>query len=180
MNQKRYNRLFILLLIAVFFTGCTPYVVTTPLDEPLDGDAICCIGSIADELPIDMKDEDKPTLEEIEKFKDHLYNELNQKGLLELAGCGGTDTRYEVSGSVIDFKRGSGVARFVIGFGVGNAKMVTSLKLVDVGSGETVFAGNFPAQVSDWMTKGDEIFKTTARNFAKAVEKQQKKALKKK
>lgn len=180
MNRKYYIKPVLLSLVIVLVAGCTPYVVTTPLKEPLENDGICCIGSITDELPIDMEEEDKPTLEEIEKFKDHLYNEINRKGVLEMAGCGGSDTRYEVSGSVIEFKRGSGVARFVIGFGVGNAKMVTSLRLVDVVNDQTVFAGNFPAQVSDWMTKSDEIFKTIARNFAKAVEKQQKKALKNK
>lgn len=164
-------------VLSVLFAGCTPYVVTTPLEKPVDTQSLCCIGAITDELPGDMEIEKKPTMEEIDRFKDILDSQLKKKNFFEYVTCDDPETRYEVTGSIIEFRRGSGAVRFLIGFGLGNARLVATLKLVDKTSDETVFSGNFRAEVGDWMTKGDQIFNVVAKNFAKAIEKQQKKAL---
>lgn len=166
-----------LLAITILFIGCTPYVVTIPLEEAIETSSVCCIGAITDELPLDIEDEDKPTAEEIEKFKVLLQNELIKTDILVITGCGDPESRYEVTGGILEYKRGSGAVRFLIGFGLGNAKLLVTLKLVDRTSRETVFAGNFPAEVGDWLTGSDKIYNMVAKNFAKAVKKQQKKAL---
>jgi hypothetical protein len=176
--MNRFRTLVVLVVTFCFLLSCTNYVITTPLTTPLKSTDTCAIGIITDELPSDMDIEAKPTLEEIKMFKDELDYSLNDRGVLQMIDPS-SGPAYEVTGGVLEFKRGSGVARFFIGFGVGNAKLTVALRLVDrANSDKVIFAGNFSAQVSDWTTKGDEMYKTAAKNFAKAIQKQLKKLAK--
>ncbi|HBZ01027.1 MAG TPA: hypothetical protein DEO84_06875 [candidate division Zixibacteria bacterium] len=169
----RYHKLLIAgAILAVL--ACTPYVITTPLKVPFNSIDYCTIGLITDELPTDMDLEKKPTLEEIDKLKDEIDHQLSEQEIFQMIGRD-EKADYEVNGSVLNFSRGSGVARFFIGFGVGSAKLTVALRLVDKSdstANKVVFAGNFSAQVSDWATKGDQMYKTTAINFAKALKKE--------
>lgn len=169
-----------LILIICFITACTPYIITTPLENPLVPPKTCTIGSITDELPMDMDEDKKPTLEEINNFKNLLYNELNSKEIFKMLHHGDNDAHYELTGGVLEFKKGSGWLRFLFGLGIGNARLVVSLELTDKKNNDIVFGGNFTGEVDDWMTSGNQIFRMVARNFAKALENQIKKRNKKK
>jgi hypothetical protein len=170
--MKGQKQIAITFCMIALFISCTPYVITTPLSVPFESSQRCAIGEIADALPADMDIEKKPTIEEINMFKDELDYVLNEKDVFEMVDYSG-DPIYEVSGDLLSFKRGSGVARFFIGFGIGSAKMTIALKLIDLAdSSKVIFAGNFSAEVSDWATKGDQMYKTTANNFAKALKKE--------
>lgn len=165
----------ILVLSAVMVSGCAkPYAITTSLDASLEQPAGFRVGTINDALPPDLDLEDRPSAEDIDKFEQFLIEEIeNRKLNLELDNgeyCG-----YEINASLLDYKKGSGFLRFLIGFGAGGSKVVTEVKLVDLGTGETVFGGNFDGKISSWMEKGSSMFKSVARNFSKALEKQQNK-----
>jgi hypothetical protein len=157
--------------VTFFFLSCSPYVITTPLEHPLRHDATCAIGDITDALPQDMSLESRPSLEEINRLKDEIDYALADREIFAMLGLG-ENTDYAVEGRIIEFKRGSGTVRFFIGFGLGNARLVVSLKLVDRSENKTIFSGNFRAEVSDWATKGDVIYKSVAANFAKALKKE--------
>jgi hypothetical protein len=170
--MKGFRSSILVLGVVCLFISCTPYVITTPLKVPFDSSQSCAIGAITDELPAEMDIDKKPTLEEISMFKDELDYALHDNGIFQMVDASG-DAEYEVTGGVLVFKRGSGVVRFLIGFGIGNAKLTVALRLIDkADSSKVVFAGNFSAEVADWATKGDQMYKTTARNFAKALKKE--------
>lgn len=154
--------------------GCSkPYVITTELDRPLAKTAVFSIGQITDEFPDDFDAAKKPTVEDIERFKHLIQSQLAET---ELFGTEvGIDTaQYEVQGSILDYKKGSGAVRFLIGFGAGNAKVTTALRLVNKANNEVVFAGNFHGTVSSWGEKGNKVFDSAAKNFAKALKKKMK------
>lgn len=178
MRYGRAASCIALLLLMLVAGGCTPYAVLTPLEKPMETPSKLTMGAITDRLPLDMEDQDKPTMEEIQKFKDLLFNELSKKEFIEMLEHNSPDARYEVNGEVIEYKRGSGALRFLVGFGAGNARILTTMSLIDKTSDEKVFSASFKAEIGDWMTKGDEMYNKIAKNFAKAVEKEQKKALK--
>lgn len=161
--------------VLIIILSCTPYVITTELEKPLDSPANCSIGIIADELPEGMDMENRPTLEEVDRLKDMLMERLREREVFSMIESGGD---YEVRGSILEFNRGSGAVRFLIGFGAGNAKMVTSLELIDQRTEEVIFGGNFDAVVASGLESGDKIYRTIADNFAKALNKQNQKLLK--
>jgi hypothetical protein len=84
----------------------------------------------------------------------------------ESDGCG-----YEVRGRILEYERGSGFLRFMIGFGAGSAKVVTELSLIDRHDGRIVFSGNFEGLVTNWKESGAEIYKSVATDFRKAIKK---------
>jgi len=114
----RLSRFFVLggLLAALtLFSGCAKYVVTVPLENRLDIDATCRVGSITDELPMDMAEDEKPTLEEVMLFKTHLRNYLAELDFLKILKGEDKDTRYIVNGAIMEYRKGSGAARFFFG-----------------------------------------------------------------
>ena len=86
-----------------------------------------------------------------------------------MQACDGGECAYEVRGSILEYKRGSGFLRFMIGFGAGSAKVVTELSLVDLGDGGTVFSGNFEGTVGSWGESGEAMYKRVAKDFRKAL-----------
>jgi len=179
MRIKTYPYLLAILGSIVLFSACAHnYKVTTNLEQPVNELSICNIGEIRDELW--SLEEDKPTLEHIEKFRSYLKEELEKEGVFKSILIMNPEASYEVTGSLHDFKKGSGAVRFFVGFGAGKAKLDTSLKLIDKKTGETLFAGNFKQTVGSWMESGDEIFRRVAHDFAKELKKQIKKLQKKK
>lgn len=179
--MKMYHKLLAIALILslVLLGGCTKrYTITCDLNTYFTPDKTCVIGAITDELPIDTEESKKPSAEDIAKFKNYLTEEIEKKDIITLLGQNADSTDYEIRGSILDYKKGSGVVRAIIGFGLGDAKCVVSLRLVDTKTGLTVYGGNFTALVNDWLESGDKIFKQVSRDFTKQLEKQLKKMAK--
>jgi hypothetical protein len=159
------------------FVSCAHYEITRNLEKPIPKSASCIVGPITDDLP-EMNVEKKPTLEEVAKLKKHLYNELNEHKCIDYMVSDNDSTEYEVTGGITEFTRGSGAMRFLFGFGLGSAKLKMNIQLVNKNNDEIIFGGRFWGEVSDWMTPGDQIYKQIAHNFAKALQKESKKAAK--
>ncbi len=167
------------LCAALITCSCATYKITRELEKPIDREGNCRIGEIGDELPIDFPEEDKPTLEQIDEFRDCLRIELEKKGIFRAVELYSPEAEYEVVGGILDYKKGSGAARFLIGLGVGNAKLTATLKLQDRNTGKILFAGNFTQEVSSGLETGGMTFDRAASDFAKALDKQIKKLKKK-
>ena len=162
------------LIAALLACGCAKnYVVTTDLAEPLQVPVQFRIGSVTDQLPSTEELKNKPSAEDIEKFKRYIVEELNKADLDFQAAQEGVAT-YEVTGGITQYKKGSGVVRFIGLFGAGNARAVVELKLVKIVDGAVVFGGNFEGVVSSWAEGGDQMFKRIAHDFAKEIQKQHK------
>jgi len=166
-------------LLIALVVGCTqPYRITQELQGPIHNEVGCSVGVIGDELPIDVETDKKPTEEQIEKFRSYLEKQLSGSDLFSGVGvtpAGGAEAHgYEVSGGIIEYKRGSGFIRFLIAFGVGDAKLTVRLALVDRENGQTVFEANFKRVVSDWMQSGDKTFEMVAKDFVSALKKEMK------
>jgi hypothetical protein len=159
----------------LIISGCATYKITHELDRPIEKTSLCQVGEIKDELPAGFKEEDKPTFEQIDEFRRHLRNALEEKRIFSSVDLGSLGGEYEVTGSIRDFKKGSGFVRFLGLFGAGNARIMAALRLEDRSTGETLFAGNFRKEVTSFAEKGDVMFERVAKDFAKALEKQIKK-----
>jgi Domain of unknown function (DUF4410) len=163
--------------ISILSVGCTtPYKITSPLEQPLSEPTTISVGTIQDELPPDTPDKKKPTQENIEKFRSDLQRFLvKEKIVMGESSSESSTPLYEVRGSILSHKKGSGALRFFIGFGAGSAKLTTHLELVELSSNTVVFAGNFTGAVTDWMETGNKMWEQVAKNFVKALKKQAKK-----
>jgi len=158
-------------VVALGVSGCAKmYVITHPLAAPLAQPVTIAIGEIGDELPADLAAK-KPRPEDFQKLRLRLIEAI--------AGCksvqvveAGDQALYEVQGSFLEYARGSGAARFFIGFGVGNARVTLGLRLLERASGATLFAGNFKGEVASWAESGDAMFRQVASDFAKELAKQ--------
>ena len=163
----------LLALVALFLvSGCAQqYVITTELTEPLGSPARLNVGPITDQLPATVESDAKPSAEDIQKFKSYLEDELTSldSGMLATRA---EDAEYEVTGGIMQYTKGSGFLRFLIGFGAGSAKVLTELKVVDIATDRVVFAGNFEGSVTSWAESGDQMFRKVAQNFAKELRKQ--------
>ncbi|MCH7946800.1 MAG: DUF4410 domain-containing protein [candidate division Zixibacteria bacterium] len=161
--------------------GCAKnYRITHELEAPIDRIAIATIGEIVDMLPEDFDEGKKPTTEQIDAFKSHLTEQLRKKEIFASVAYDEPDAQYVVEGSILQFKKGSGLVRALIGFGIGSAKVTTELRLIRRAKSpeeqdEVIFAGNFKQTVSDWIESGDKIFERVAKDFAKVLKKRMKK-----
>ena len=161
--------------------GCAKnYRITHELEAPIDRIAIATIGEIVDMLPEDFEEGKKPTTEQIEAFKSHLTEQLRNREIFASVAYNEPDAQYVVEGSILQFKKGSGLVRALIGFGIGSAKVTTELRLIRRAKSpeeqdEVIFAGNFKQTVSDWIESGDKIFERVAKDFAKVLKKRMKK-----
>jgi len=164
------------ILMLLVISGCSKsYVITYDLEMPLAHPPTYVIGDIADELPLDMDEGNKPSIEDIDKLKGYLHEELAKRKELHLDPDGPEKATYVLVGSVVEYKKGSGVVRALFGFGLGSARATITLKLIDRETQEVVFGGNFNGSVSDWGEAGDKMFKRISKDFAKELEKQFKK-----
>lgn len=167
------SRTFMAALALLTVVGCAKsYVVTRPVDHPLETPVVIGIGEITDDLPADVPQEKKPTDTDLSKLRRYLEEEIAKRKLWTLAVGPGDSLNYEIRASLLEYKRGSGALRFLVGFGAGNARTTMALKLVDKKSGAVAFSGNFKGVVTDWATTGDQMFRKIAADFAKALEKQ--------
>jgi len=170
MTMQNSIKLCLLLFVLFLFSGCAQYIITQELDQPISHNSPCSIGPITDELPEDFSEEDKPTMEAIDDLKDQLIQCLNKEEIFLGIRRELYEAHYEVTGSILDYKKGSGFLRFMFGF-IGSAKITIELRLVDLSSNDVIFSGNFKAAVTSGYASGDEMYKKVARDFAKALKK---------
>jgi hypothetical protein len=176
MKKFRVSKGAILLLSIPIFWGCTKsYVITDVLEEPISPQKTCIIGPITDELPMGTEEGEKPSLEDIQKFKKSLSEELEKREIVTLLYQSDLEPDYEVTGSILEYKKGSGFLRFLFGAMAGSAKVVTNLKLVNAETNDVLFAGNFTGSVTSWGETGEQMFKRVSKDFSKQLEKQIKK-----
>lgn len=171
MRREARSIVLAIAVLGLALAGCSPsYVITQGLDEPLPQPSTFRVGDFEDRLPADVEADDRPTAEDIEKFRTYLQEELEKDDELALQPCEAA-CAYELRGSILEYKRGSGFLRFFIGFGAGSAKVVTELALVDLKDGRTVFSGNFEGTVGSWAESGAEMYKRVSKDFRKALKK---------
>jgi hypothetical protein len=174
--MRRSSHRLALAWILVVATGCAKqYVVLQPLDVALPAPVTIAMGEVTDDLPIDTEPERRPRPEEIAKLERSIETEIAKRDLGNVTRKTESDALYEVQARFLEFDRGSGVARFFFGWGLGTARATVALRLVERSSGRTAFAGNFTATVSSWAESGDQIFRRIAHDFARELERQQKK-----
>jgi hypothetical protein len=75
----------IALLAALALAGCSPrYMITQDLDRSLDAGQAVCVGEILDEMPAETEAGDRPTAENLEKFRYYIAEELSKRDHLPL------------------------------------------------------------------------------------------------
>jgi hypothetical protein len=167
-------------IIAVaFISGCANYVITEDLAAPLEPQPRAVIGEFRDELPIDMDADKKPPLEDIDKLRSYIADELLKKeffSAVSVSDPGGG--QYEVTGAVIEYKKGSGVLRVLFGAFAGSGRLTTVVELRDKQTGTILFSGNFKGTVTHWADSGDSMFRQVAKDFAKSLRKESEKLAK--
>jgi len=168
--MKWMKVLTVVLVVALLAVGCVKnYRVTQPLEQPLDRNYYCEMGAITDALPADFKEEDKPSTEFIEKLRSAIVNELSKTDFFPPINSNDSEEGYDIKGSILDFKKGSGFLRFLFGALAGSSKLTIELSLTDRASDSVIFAGNFTQTVSGWAEAGDATCKKVAKDFAKAL-----------
>lgn len=176
-KQRRIVGLTLAAAIAML-SGCTNYVITHGLEQPLVPSQSVFIGEMRDGLPADTDPGDKPTLEAIDNLRTCLANEITRRDLFGGAELYDSSVaKYELIGAILNYKKGSGFLRFLFGM-VGNAEVTVQLELRDIGNDAVLFSGNFKGIVNDWAESGDKMFQKVSKDFVKAVEKQNKAVLK--
>jgi hypothetical protein len=180
--MKKANALWLppIILLLVLMMGCSkPYMITQELTAPFNRGASCSIGDIIDALPSDFEADKKPTAEDMEKFKEYLAEALMGKELFGETAIDLSKAEYEVTGSILDFAKGSGFLRFIFGW-AGEAKVTVSLQLLEKSTKNIVFSGNFVGTVTSGWEEGDKMYEYVAENFAGKLNKELKDFEKKK
>lgn len=170
----RTNTVWILgVAIVLCMVGCSKGRDATVIDHlrnPLQTSGTIRVGAITDNLPPDVDEGDKPSVEDIQKFKNCLLAEMEKLGYQRAASTDG-QTAYTIVGRLMEYKGGSWAARAFLGFGVGNAKLVSELQLLDGASGEVLFGGLFEGKVEN-LRSSDDMFVLMAKSFTEALQKQ--------
>lgn len=176
MKRTQLTVIALCAVLVVVFAGCAKYKITTPLEQPLDTAAKWRMGEIVDALPPDMEVEDKPDDFQYAVLADKIREQIEKKKIFNSMADFGSGN-LEIAGSIIEYRKGSGFLRFMIGFGAGSSVLTVELQVRDRTTGAVLFSGNFKGVVSSWAESGEKCFDTVAKDFAKALEKQQKKLL---
>jgi hypothetical protein len=157
--------------VAVFATiGCgPPGVVTQPLVISVPPASRCSIGEITDALPADVPDEKRPPAGDIAKFRKHLYKALQKKNLFTVNELEDSRGDLEVTGSILDYKRGSAFVRLITLGLAGKSKAVVALSLVDKNTDSVVFSVNRGWVIATAEHTGDYMFELIAKDFATAL-----------
>jgi hypothetical protein len=173
MITRPFKLLALLAMVVLLVSGCgKSFVITQTLEQPIAFPSKCYIGDISDNLPLGTELKDRPTVEDIDKLRGFLIERLEEEECLSLTTYNLDSARYRVQGSILDFKKGSGLMRALFGFGIGAAVLTVNLELIDQNTNEIVFAGNFSESVTSYGESGAETFKRVAKNFAKELRKQ--------
>jgi hypothetical protein len=172
--MNRYTNLLIMVtLIGTFaLVGCgKPYVITTAEERDFAIVNNIRMGDITADFPSDFDLGKMPSKEDIIRFQHLIMAELSEYERFNTLLNTSDSADFVITGSILDYSKGSKTAQFLIGFGAGAAKITTALRLVDVRTGKVVFAGNFTGKIADWTKENKEVFTKAAKNFAKALNK---------
>jgi hypothetical protein len=162
------------LLVGLLCLGCATYKITQPLDQIIDTAATWHIGEIKDGLPPDMDPDDRPQTHNLTVIKGYLKAELQKKDFFVEAGLPQAD-ELEVTGTLLEFNKGSAFLLFMFGGLFGGSPTITmELQLVNRATSEVLFSGNFKQTTTDWMESLDDCYERLAKDFAKALEKEEK------
>ncbi|MDD4051498.1 MAG: hypothetical protein PHR28_06335 [candidate division Zixibacteria bacterium] len=155
---------------AMLFGGCSRYVITQDLTEPIGPRPTCYIGEVRDELPVDFEASKKPSQEVVEGFRKVLGQELVKKDFFSFADkSDSSKMQYMLTGAILGYKKGSGTLRFFFGNWAGGAEVKTSLEFRNKSTGAVIFSGNFTGTVTSWAESGDKMFLQVAKDFAKKL-----------
>lgn len=167
------------LLASAVVMSCSPnYAILQDFETPPSSDETICIGPIEDALSADVAEKDRPSAETIEKFRTFLAERLNRDDIFDVmpnstgSSC---EANYEVVGKILKYNKGSGVARFLIGFGAGSSYLTVNLSIIDKSNNQQIFSGNFKATVSGGFETSDTALRNVAKDFAKAIKESRKK-----
>jgi len=148
-------------------------VITHRLETDLIEKPTFYIGEFRDGLPADFPAHKKPTARDISIFisalKEALY-ENRFAGEVSVANPGGKD--YEITGAILDYKRGDGFLRFFSLGHVGRAKATMKLELRNMQTKDIIFAGIFGGYIVNWDRAGDEMYSEVSKAFVKALRKE--------
>lgn len=171
MNARmKYTSLLLIIAVVILTAGCAKnYRIRYGLEQPLPAGATISVGEITDLLPIDMDENNKPTFEDVAKFRRVLSEELAKQDNLNFTSFAGN---LVVEGTILEWNKGSGVARAFLPFGIGKARLSIKLTLIDSQTKQILFGGNFDEVVTSYVESGDETFKRIAKNFVKQLCKQ--------
>jgi len=166
--MKKAKPVALAIATLMLVSGCATYRVTHELERTIQRGS-CKVAPIADALPADLDDEDRPRVSEISNLLTSLEEELRGTGIFTSVEPFDDSSRYMLNATILTFKRGSGAMRFLIGFGAGNAKVTVDLKLTERESGDVIFAGNFSQEISNWTEEGHKMYGKIASDFANAL-----------
>lgn len=158
----------IVCLSLILAQGCATYRVTQELERSVYRGS-CKVAPIADALPAEMDEEDRPKNSEIGQLLTTLESELRKTGIFSSVEPFNDSSLYVVKATILTFKRGSGAVRALIGFGLGDAKITVDIKLIERHTESVLFAGNFSQTISDWTEEGHKMYGKIARDFANAL-----------
>lgn len=161
----------LILLMGLLALGCATYKVTTPLSQMLDADAGWQIGEIRDALPSDMDPEDRPATYDFTLLRAFLTAELQKRNLFREVGLPAVD-ELEVTGTLLEFKRGNPLLGILGGIFGGAPTITMELQLVSQKTREVLFAGNFKQTTAVSSESLDDCYERLAIDFANALEKE--------
>lgn len=165
------RRMRVALAIGLTAAGCTPgHLVTHALEEPLDPPVAISVGPFLDRLPLDTLAEDRPDARTIGALKSAIGVAIEAREDLTLVGPGDDPGDYELRGAILEYREGNVVARFFLGLGA--ARTVAELHLVDRTDGSVAFSGNFVGEVTGWREPTRAMFSHIATEFCRALDEQ--------
>ena len=71
-------------LVAAISAGCSRFVITSELVQPIDTGSLCAVGTIADNLPSDMEESKKPSAETIQLFKNRIQEAILEERVFDI------------------------------------------------------------------------------------------------
>ena len=89
--------------------------------------ATTATSSSLDELPDDFPEDKKPSQEDIDKFKGFLKEALIKEELFDMIDESKPLNDYEITGRLLDYKKGNGFLRFMFGAWAGENAVVKAL-----------------------------------------------------
>lgn len=180
--MSRDSWLLVAGVTAAVLAGCATvddYAVTQPLAQVLADPITVVVGEIVEELPTDTPGEKMPGPEIAQTLRSCIEETLPGWGpsrtprqLLDMLVGRGAETivleqaggaRYEVRGSMLEFEFGK---RRWWRLWTRKIKLTVALRLVDLGTGSTIFSGNYA--LVDWVNPGQhgrEVIQKLADRF---------------
>ena len=164
-------------------------MVVTPLAERPTGSCSIVVGEMVDAVPPEAPSDERPRAAVLEKLREFLAGDLKDVGEKERIGItsmraakrnwpcearlGSSDTllapgNIALTGKVLAYRRGSRLARYFLGFGLGKSEVLVQLRLREPGRAQDLFVGHFRGEVGGGFAGGSEFgaLRAVSVNFA--------------